>query len=279
MRNLALFLWKNNFTLLFVSLEVLCIFFLVQNNSYHRTSFINSANNVSGRILQMYSDVDDYFNLKYTNEQLSRENALLRTFSTSAFINTSANLYTVNDLVHKQKYEYISAHVVNNSVNRRNNYLTLDRGSAQGVKADMAVVSTDGVVGVIVSVSKNFSSVMSLLHKDTRISARLKKDGSFGPMAWEGADYRYGTLTDIPNHVQLKKGDTIVTSPHGSTYPENILIGTIEKYEIKSGEPFFTIHVKLSTQFKKLSYVYIVSNTMKAEQDSLEAVSQKDKKE
>lgn len=279
MRNLVLFLWKNNFTLLFVSLEVLCIFFLVQNNSYHRTSFINSANKLSGNVLETYADVNDYFNLKYTNEQLSRENALLHTLSSSSFITTSANHYLVNDSARKQKYEYISARVVNNSTNRRNNYLTLDRGSLQGVKRDMAVVSTSGVVGVVINVSQNFSSVMSLLHKDTRISAMLKKDGTFGPLAWEGDDYNYGTLTDIPNHVQLKKGDTIVTSPHGSTYPENILIGTIESFEIKSGEPFFTIRVKLSTQFKKLSYVYIVNNTMKAEQDSLEAVSQKEKKD
>jgi rod shape-determining protein MreC len=279
MRNLVLFLWKNNFTLLFVGLEILCIFFLVQNNTYHRTSFINSSNKLSGNALQMYADVDDYFNLKYTNEQLSRENALLHTLSSSSFIITSADRYLMNDSVHKQKYEYISARVVNNSTNRRNNYLTLDRGSLQGIKPDMAVVSTSGVVGVVINVSKNFSSVMSLLHKDTKVSAMIKKDGSFGPLAWEGDDYRYGTLTDIPNHVQLKAGDTIITSPHGSTYPPNILIGTIESYEIKSGEPFFTIRVKLSTQFKKLSYVYIVSNTMKMEQDSLEAVSQKDKKD
>ncbi|MBI2269315.1 MAG: rod shape-determining protein MreC [Bacteroidetes bacterium] len=279
MRNLVLFLWKNNFTLLFVSLEVICVFFLVQNNAYHRTSFINSTNKISGGIFQMYADVNDYFNLKYTNEQLSRENALLHTLSTSSFINTSANHYTVNDSSRKQKYEYISARVVNNSTNRRNNYLTLDRGTLQGIKPDMAVVSTDGVVGVVISVSQNFSSVMSLLHKDSRISAMLKKDGSFGPLAWEGDDYNYATLTDIPNHVKLKAGDTIVTSPYGSTYPKNILIGTIDKFEIRSGEPFFTIRVKLSTQFKKLSYVYIVNNTMKAEQDSLEAVSQKDKKD
>lgn len=279
MRNLVLFLWKNNFTLLFVSLEVICVFFLVQNNSYHRTSFINSTNKVSGGIFQMYADVNDYFDLKYTNEQLARENALLHTLSTSSFINTPASHYTVNDSSRKQKYEYISARVVNNSTNRRNNYLTLDRGTLQGIKPDMAVVSTDGVVGVVVSVSQNFSSVMSLLHKDSKISAMLKRDGSFGPLAWEGDDYNYATLTDIPNHVKLKVGDTIVTSPYGSTYPENILIGTIDKFEIKSGEPFFTIRVRLSTQFKKLSYVYIVNNTMKAEQDSLEEASQKDKKD
>ena len=277
MRNLVLFLWKNNFTLLFVLLEALCIFFLVQNNTYHRTSFINSANKLSGNVLQLYADVDIYFNLKSDNEQLKRENALLRTLSSSSFITSSAKEFLATDSLRKQKYEYISANVVNNSTNRRNNYLTLDRGSLNGIKQDMAVISTSGVVGHVESVSPNFSSVMSLLHKDSKISAMLKKDATFGQLSWDGEDYRYATLTDLPNHIQLKVGDTIVTRGHGSMYPSNILIGTIEKFEIKSGEHFFTVQVKLSTTFKKLSYVYIVKNIMKAEQDSLENSSQKDK--
>jgi rod shape-determining protein MreC len=222
------------------------------------------------------TDVKSYFNLKYTNEQLAHENALLQTLSSSSFISTGANKYVVKDSNHRQKYEYIPAKVVSNSTNRRNNYLTLDKGSLNGIKRDMAVISGNGVVGVIISVSANFCSVMSLLHKDSKISARIKKEGSFGPLSWEGDDYRYGTLTDIPNHVTLKTGDTIVTSSYGSVYPENILIGTIENFQIKSGEPFFTIRVKLSTPFKKLSYVYIVDNLMKTEQDSLENASQKD---
>jgi rod shape-determining protein MreC len=276
MRNLVLFLLKNNFTLLFVLLELVCLFFLVQNNHYHRTSFINSANNVSGNILQLNANVKNYFNLKYTNEQLAQENALLQTLSSSSFLFSGANHYLAMDSNRRQKYEYIPAKVVNNSINRRNNYLTLDKGSLNGIKRDMAVICGSGVVGVIVSVSQNFSSVMSLLHKDSKISARIKKEGYYAPLAWEGDDYRYGTLTDIPNHVTLKTGDTIVTSSYGSVYPENILIGTIESFQIKSGEPFFTIRVKLSTPFKKLSYVYIVNNIMKAEQDSLENASQKD---
>jgi len=278
-RNLLLFLWKNNFTLLFIFLELISIFFLVQNNAYHRTSFINSANEVSGNVLKMYSGIHDYFDLKYTNQQLASENALLKTLSSSSFINMSADHFLVNDTLHKQKYEYISARVVNNSTNRRNNYLTLDKGSKQDIKRDMAVISPTGVVGVVVSVSTHFCTVMSMLHKDSKISAMIKKDGSFGPLSWDGSDYRFGTLSDIPNHVQLKAGDTIVTSPYSSTYPENIMIGTIQSYEIKSGEPFYTVRVKLSTAFKQISYVYIVNNTMKSEQDSLENSSQKERKE
>lgn len=276
MRNLLLFLWKNNFTLFFISLEILCLFFLVQNNAYHRSGFINSANEVSGNTLQIYADVNDYFYLRHTNEQLAHENAILHTFSTSSFIYTSAQKYLMNDSVRKQKYEYISARVVNNSTNRRNNYLTLDKGSLQGVRPDMAIVSPGGIVGSVISVSENFCSVMSVLHKDSKISAMLKKDGSFGPLIWEGDDYRFATLTDIPNHAKIKIGDTIITSPYSSMYPENIAIGTIETFDIKSGEPFYTINVKLSTDFKKLSYVYIVNNTMKAEQDSLEIKTQKE---
>lgn len=277
MRNLLLFLWKNNFTLAFLILFTFCMFLLVQRNAYQRTSFINSSNDVSGNVLRMYANANEYLDLKYVNQQLATENALLHTLSSSSLMNTSANHYTVNDSLHKQKYEYIQAKVVNNSTNRRNNYLTLDKGSLMGVKPDMAIITSSGAVGTVIGVSQNFCSVMSLLHKDTRISAKLKKDGSFGPLSWEGDDYRIATLTDIPNHVQLKKGDTIVTSAYSSTYPENILLGTIDSYEIKSGEPFYTIQVRLSTQFKKLSQVYIINNIYKTEQDTLEKRTQIDK--
>ena len=280
MRNLILFLWRNNFSLVFLVLEVISIILLVENNSYHRSGFINSSNAVSGNLLGLYADVNDYFNLGHSNKELSEENALLHTLSTSSFINTGASHYMINDIALKQKYEYISAKVVNNSTNRRSNYLTLDKGSIQGVTCDMAVISSSGVVGVVINVSQNFCSVMSVLHKDSKVSAKIKKDGSFGPLSWEKEnDYSTATLSDIPNHVKLQKGDTIVTSAYSSIYPENILIGTVEDFDISSGESFYTVKVNLSTEFKKLSYVYIVNNVMKTEQDSLENTSQIDKKE
>ena len=280
MRNLVSFLWKNNFSLLFVLLEFFSVFLLVQNNSFHRSGFFNSSNKFVGTILTIYTSTNEYLNLRNTNLQLAQENARLRTMQLPSFLQVLPhNTIHIIDSTYKQQYDYNCARVVNNSTNRRNNYLTLDQGYLEGIKQDMAVISSSGVVGVVVSVSQHFCSVMSCLHKDSKISAMLKRDGNIGPLSWDGSDYSLATLNDIPNHVTLKKGDSIVTSGYGSVYPRGITIGVIDSYEIKSGEPFFTVHVKLSTQFKRLSYVYIVSNRFKSEQDSLEAVSQKNVKD
>jgi rod shape-determining protein MreC len=169
--------------------------------------------------------------------------------------------------------------VVNNSTNRRNNFITLDKGSKQGVQINMAVITSTGVVGQVKDVSENFCTVMSMLHSRTTISSKLKKDGSYGPLTWDGKDYSNATLSDIPTHVRLTKGDTIVTSAYSLTFPENIMIGTVESYERESGKYFYTVKVKLSTDFKKLTYVYIVNNMFKEEQEALEKKSESESKE
>ena len=161
----------------------------------------------------------------------------------------------------------------------RNNYLTLNKGEKDGIQNDMAVITSTGIVGQVKDVSDNFCTVMSVLHSKVTISSKIKKDGSYGPLTWDGVDFRYATLTDIPTHVRLAKGDTIVTTAFSRTFPENILIGTVESFERPSGKYFYTIKVKLSTDFKKLTYVYIVKNIHKAEQEELETRSETDVKE
>jgi len=277
MRNLITFIWKHYFFFLFLSIEVLCIYLIVQNNYFQKASFVNSSNKVSANILKTSADVEEYFFLKSENEKLAKENAELRSRSLVSFSLLENNQYFVNDTAFRQKYSYINSKVVNNSTNRRNNYLTLDKGSKQGIKNNMAVITSTGVVGQIKDVSENFCTVMSLLNSKTTISSKIKKDGSYGPLTWEGENFAFATLHDIPTHVKLTKGDTIVTSAYSLTFPENILIGTVESFERKSGEYFFTVNVKLSTEFKKLSHVYVVTNMMKKEQEELENRSETDK--
>jgi rod shape-determining protein MreC len=275
MRNLFLFIWKHNFFFLFFLLETISIYFLVSHNYFHRATFINSANNVSGSINEPYSNVNDYFNLREANKALAEENARLHSCNKEAFDSYSKSTTTVNDTVYRQKYLYRSAKVVSNSVSNQKNYITLNIGSKQGVKKNMAVVSPQGVVGIVEEVSENFSSVMSVLHIDAKISSKVKKDGSFGPLFWEGGDARYVTLTDIPTHVKLTKGDTIVTSAYSTIFPEGIMIGTVEDAVVKSGQYFFTIKVKLSTPFKSLNHVYVIENILKDEQETLENLTKK----
>ena len=274
MRNLLVFIWKNYFLFLFLLLETLCVYLLVSNNYFHQASFINSTNSMVGSAYTTYSDFTEYLHLRTQNEILAAENANLKSFVKESSSTVSTKIQTINDTIYHRKYTFLSAKVVNNSTNRRNNYLTLNIGSKQGITRDMAVICSGGVVGLVKDVSDNFCSVMSLLHKDSKISSKLKKDGSFGPLFWEGDDYRYATLIDIPTHVKLVKGDTIVTSAFSTIFPEGIMVGTVESYELKAREYFYTVRVRLSTDFKKLNYVYVINNLMKNEQEELETRSQ-----
>lgn len=279
MRNLITFIWRNYYFFMFLLLEVFCVYLVVQNNYYQRASFVNSSNQASAKILKTSADVEEYFYLKSENEKLARENAELRSRSLVSFSKVVDDKYLVKDTVFRQKYTYTSCKVVNNSTNRRNNFLTLDKGAKHGVRNNMAVITSTGVVGQIKDVSENFCTVMSLLNSKTTISSKIKKDGSYGPLTWDGEDFRYATLHDIPTHVRLVKGDTIVTSAYSRTFPENIMVGTVESFERKAGEYFYTVVVKLSTEFKKVSHVYIVTNMLKEEQEDLEKRSEGDIKE
>jgi rod shape-determining protein MreC len=279
MRNLIVLIWRNYFFFLFVLLEILCVYLVIQNNYYQRATAVNSANAVSAKILQTSSSIESYFYLKSENENLARENAELRSRILESYSMIVRDLHTVSDTLLRQKYTFTSAKVVNNSTNRRNNYITLDKGSDQGIEKNMAVIGSTGVVGQVKDVSKNFCTVMSLLHSKTTISASIKKDGSYGPLTWDGSDYSFATLSDIPTHVKLAKGDTIVTSAYSLTFPQNILIGTVESHVREAGKYFYTVKVKLSTDFKKITHVYIVNNMFKAEQEALEKKSTGDKEE
>lgn len=276
MRNLIVFIWKHYFVFLFLLLEAASVYLIVQNNYFQRAQFINSSNRVSANILQTYANVQNYFYLKNANENLIKENAELRSHSLVSFAAIVNSEFVVGDTTYHQKYTYTSANVVNNSTNRRNNYLTLDKGSKQGITNKMGVITSSGIVGQVKDVSENFCTVMSLLHSNFIVNSKLKKDGTFGPLSWDGENFEYATFSDIPTHVKLVKGDTVVTSQYTKIFPENILIGTVESYYREATKPFYTVKVKLSTDFKKLTHVYIVYNLLKEEQEALENRSEPD---
>lgn len=270
MRNLFLFLWKYNFFILFLLLEVLCTYLIVQNNNFQRAAFINSTNKVAAKINGLVSSITEYINLRTVNDALSRQNAALKSLEPGAYYIDSSLQRLVNDTVHQQQYTFMTARVVNNSINRRNNYLTLDRGSLQGVRPEMGVICTDGIVGIVKDTSEHFCSVISFLHKNSRISARILKSGYIGSMVWDGYDPTEASLEDIAKHVKLQIGDTIVTSSYSAIFPEGIMIGTVSDVDPNTGDNFQDIKVKLSTPFGKLTYVYIVGNLLKDEQKTVE---------
>jgi rod shape-determining protein MreC len=167
-------------------------------------------------------------------------------------------------------YRFISARVINNSVNKQYNYITLNKGKRDGIKVDQGIVNSDGVVGVITNVSESFSMGFSVLNKRWGVSAKLKKSGTFGPISWDGTDFRFANLTGIPFHVELAVGDTILTSSFSSVFPEGVFIGTIEEFAIPSGENYYNIKVKLGANFKALTFVEVIDNLKKEEIIELE---------
>lgn len=275
MKNLFAFVIKHNFIFVFLLLQVICIWLMVRNDGFQGSHVLNSSNRVVANVYETAASTKEYFSLKHENDKLARENAILRNFLKTNYAVLPMKEFVRKDTLYKQQYSYINAKVVNSSVNKRRNFLTLNVGSEQGVTQDMAVMTSNGIVGIVTNVSKNFASAMSLLHKDVRVNCQLKKDGSYGPLIWDGSDYRYCLLTDIPTHARMNKGDTVITSELSGIFPEGIVVGTIEDYERRKNESYYTARVRLSADLKKVNHVYVIKNKFKQERDSLELTSQK----
>ncbi len=270
MRNLIAFLWKNYFFFLFIILEVIAFSLIVNNNYYQRRVVYNSTNDFTGGLLEKIDTFSEYLTLKNANKILAEENARFFNMLPSTYIKSDTSRFFINDTIYNRHYNYISAKVISNSINRRNNYLKINKGSAHGLMADMAILSPDGVVGQIIEVSENFSSVMSILNSNTRISAKLKKNNQVGSLFWDGKNYRFGKLVDIPSHVEFNIGDTIVTSGFSYIYPEGQIIGVVKDFRIKTGDNFYNIDVQFAVDYNNIFYIYAVKNLMREELLDLE---------
>jgi rod shape-determining protein MreC len=263
MRFLFIFLKKQSFFLLFIFLEFIAILLLVNHNNYHKTSILNSGNIITGSFYSVFSSIGDYFSLKKANQQLSEENALL--------LNVGISLSQASDSSHIKDttYRFIPARVISNNTRNRNNYIMINKGRSHGVEKEMGLVSPAGIAGIIINVSENYSIAMSLLHKDTRISARLKSNGQMVDVSWDGVDYKKGIIENIPSHIIPRHGDIVITSGYSFVFPENIIIGTIGE-KIEQGGSLNRAELYFSTDFNNLYYVYVTENLVSAELDSLE---------
>ena len=276
MQKLGEFIRKYSNTIVFILLEIVATLLIVQNTFYQRSRIVRTGNRIAGTWHKGVSGVTGYFGLKAENEYLAAENADLRAQLASSYISYSDSVFQVNDTVYKQRYSYTDAQVIKNSYNQAKNYMMINKGTAQGVKVDMAVISPKGIVGVVVNCTKNFSTIMPVLHTDSRHSVKLKRTNSTGSLIWEGGDYRYATLVDIPTTYPLYKNDTIVTSGLANDFPEGIAVGYIEDFSSVQGSGFYNIRIRLATDFNNLNHVYIVDNHFKAEQDSLMKMTEVD---
>lgn len=269
MRNLIRFILTYHFLFLFLIFESLSLTLLFNYNHFQKAKFINSSQRVTGFVYTKIDILKEYLSLRQINQQLVIENAKLNNILQRAYRSDEIFFYGEYDSIYRQRYFYTSARIINNSVNKQHNYLTLNKGSEAGIKPEMAVITPFGIVGIVNGVSKRFSTVMSLLNTNLRVSAKVKKNDAFGSLAWDGIDHREAVLYEIPYHIDISKGDTIITSGFSTIYPEGILIGTVKDFEVRGGN-FYVIRVQLSTDFKQLTYVNVVSNLRKDEQIELE---------
>lgn len=270
MRNLLRFIGRYQVLLLFVVLEIFSLALVFSKNRYQSAVFFNSARFVSGTLTRVVGSVSDYFALEENNRKLAEENVALRSRLRSAYRNIAPEETALRDTVLKQQYVFSAAEVVANSVNKQYNFLTLNKGRAQGIEPDMAVLCSQGIVGIVNGVSDNFSTVISVLNKDFRVSSKLKGSDYFGALMWDGVGAQSGLLTDIPHHAKIEVGDTIVTSGLSPIFPEGVPIGVIEKFSLEDGN-FYSIKVHFLTDFGRLRYVTVVKNFYKEEQQILEA--------
>jgi rod shape-determining protein MreC len=270
MSGIIAFLRRFYFAVLFVFLEIISLIFVFSNNYYHQAGYFNSSNKVAGIVNSAYSGVTTYFNFKTVNRQLADENARLLT-AASELKDTSAHKKIPKINPFGQQFNFTVAEVIDNTTNLPSNYLTLSIGHEQGVGEGMGVICPDGIVGIVIKVSEHYSVVMSLLHKKALVSAMFKKSGTFGTLTWgDKMDYRFATLAQIPMSEKVKIGDTILTSGYSNTFPKGIMVGTVESFKEIPEQYFYTVRVKLSTDFKNLRYVYVVSDLKKIEKEALE---------
>jgi len=207
-----------------------------------------------------FRNIKNYLHFREINETLANENTTLR---------NNIDRLLMNDTISQQTYQYISARLTSNSVNKQHNFFTINKGAKSGLAAGMAVIADGSVAGIISGCSDNFSIVMSLINLDFRLSARIKSNGYFGSLMWDGKDYRTAILSDIPQHVTVNVGDTIETTGYSAIFPESVTIGIVSDYE-KPGSDFYTIKVRLKTDFRKLLYVDVVDSKRREEFIELE---------
>lgn len=267
MRNIFLFIRRYFNLLLFLSLQGFSIYLIVRYSNYHKAVFSNTANQLTGKVNEQYSKVEYYFRLKRTNDSLVKANEKLYNKLKADFeLPDSASRIVidsirVDSMEQYRKYRYYPAKVVYNSLTAQNNFIVLGRGAGQDLKKDMGIVdSNSGVVGIITEVSKDYAVVMSLLHKDSKISGKLLKGGEIGTVTWDGKRPNIFLFSGIAKGVKVARGDSIISSGYSVSFPKGLMMGTVEEVIPEKTTSFFSIIFRSAADFYNLEYVYAIDN-------------------
>jgi rod shape-determining protein MreC len=237
---------------------------------------MNIADSFTGKLNEKYNNIDYYFHLQKTNADLVKENVTLRSLlkdnyqppdTASKIVVDSINIDSIKKY---QRYQYFEAKVVGGNVSTQLNYITIHRGAAQGIKKDMGVISPSGIAGRVVDMNDNFATVMSVLNRQFKVKAKLKKGGENGTVEWDGKSPLYIQLRDIPKSAQIQKGDSVLTSELSSIYPANIMVGTVAEIINDKSSNFYTLKLKPATNFYSVQYVYVIGDLQREERKKLE---------
>ena len=270
MKNIGQLIYRYHIFLIFLALQVAALWLLVQNNNYQRSTFINSTNSIVANLYDKRDEFSGFIKLRDRNDELKKENAQLRTYTLGNFNKLEDDVIEINDTLYFQQYAYIPAKVINLSLNSRNNFVTLNKGSILGIIPGMGVTSDGKIVGFVKDVSAHFSSVMPVINSNFEASVKLKKSNELGRLVWDEINPRYARVFEIPNHARISVGDTLITSGFGTYFPEGSLVGVIEEASVPKGHNFYEIKIKLFVDFYKLGYVEVVQYLLKDEQIKLE---------
>lgn len=266
MRKLLDFLYRRRTLAVFIGLEAVCFWLVVNFNQRQQADFLNSSNALAARVTATSQDVSDYFSLVEINRQLMDENLLLqRQIGQTAATSDSSRLVMFN-------YKVFGARVVNNTFRRSINFLTIAAGTNQGIKPGMGVISPRGVVGQIKSVSDNYATAYSLLHPNVMVSSTIKNTETNCSVQWDQREFRSASLKYVPRHIPLQVGDTVVTSGFNSIFPAGINVGVVSEIQLEDHMTFYDAKVSLSTDFTSIPHVFVLTNEKKSEIDSLESL-------
>jgi rod shape-determining protein MreC len=263
---------KYHFTITFIIIEAICFWLIIRHNEYQRVVFSRQASHVTGSISSMIARVETYTRLGEINRELVEENVKLKNRIEqleTEIVRQDSTWIEHSPADSSVIHEYFGAKVVNITFNRVKNIMVLDKGESRGIERELAVATPSGVVGFVLNVSEHYSNVIPLINIESRVSAMLKHGNYYGSLQWDGEDYRYSYLKDIPRHVKITRGDTVVTSGFSPIFPKNLVVGHVEEIG-EDNTNFLKIKVRLSVDFKSISDVYIIKNHRKAERETLE---------
>jgi rod shape-determining protein MreC len=268
MRDLFRFLYRARNTLLFAALMAIALLLLYNGNMHHRAQAITSSNAIVGRIYTWRKDITDYANLKDVNQRLAEENAAWRSRYAGMAVD-SGSVVTKIDTLRGRPFAYQPAKVVNSTWHKQKNYITLDRGSRDGIEPDMGVIGPYGILGVVKDVSPHFASVISILSPDIRTSVQMRRTGHFGLLYWDTGDPRTASVIDIAKHARVAHGDTVETRGGDGIFPAGVNVGVVEQVTEQPGSNYHRITIRLTEDLTRSGYVYAVRDLMRAERDSL----------